>query len=157
MSPNSSLGLRNPILPGFNPDPSLLRVGHDYFLCTSTFEYFPGLPIYHSTDLVNWKLIGHVLTRRSRLDLRECKPGGGIYAPTIRYHKGRFYATVSVTHRGGEYKDPEVSRLWGSAGVVLIGRHRSWLEGSMFGPTISGTRTRGVIQFTMMSAGSIRM
>lgn len=109
-SSTMSTGLRNPILPGFNPDPSLIRVGEDYFLCTSTFEYFPGLPIYHSTDLVNWKLIGHVLTRRSQLDLRECKPGGGIFAPTIRYHNGRFYATVSVTHRGGEYKDPEVSR-----------------------------------------------
>lgn len=109
MTIQSQLGFRNPVLPGFNPDPSLIRVENDYFLCTSTFEYFPGLPIYHSTDLVNWKLIGHVLARKSQLDLRECKPGGGIFAPTIRYHNGRFYATVSVTHGGGPCQAPEVS------------------------------------------------
>lgn len=116
MSAIASTGLRNPILPGFNPDPSLIRVDDDYFLCTSTFEYFPGLPIYHSTDLVNWKLIGHVLTRRSQLDLRECKPGGGIYAPTIRYHQGRFYATVSVINSSGQPKHPEVSHKEGCSG-----------------------------------------
>ena len=60
----------NPILPGFNPDPSIARAGKDFFLTTSTFEYFPGLPIYHSKDLINWNLIGHALTRRSQLEMR---------------------------------------------------------------------------------------
>lgn len=61
--------LINPILPGWNPDPSILRVGNDYFLSTSTFEQFPGHPIYHSTDLVKWSIIGHALTRVSQIPL----------------------------------------------------------------------------------------
>lgn len=82
---------RNPIIPGFYPDPSICRVGEDYYLVTSTFEYFPGLPIFHSRDLVHWQQIGHVLDRPSQLDLDGIKPSGGLYAPTIRYHEGTFY------------------------------------------------------------------
>lgn len=82
---------QNPIIPGFYPDPSICRVGSDYYLVTSTFEYFPGLPIFHSRDLVNWRQIGHVLDRPSQLDLDGIRPSGGLYAPTIRYHDGRFY------------------------------------------------------------------
>jgi beta-xylosidase len=85
---------RNPIVPGFNPDPSIIRVGEDYFLCTSTFEYFPAVPIYHSRDLISWNLIGHALTRRSQLDLRTLPPGIGICAPTLRYHNKRYYMTT---------------------------------------------------------------
>ncbi|KAH0293925.1 hypothetical protein M436DRAFT_71387 [Aureobasidium namibiae CBS 147.97] len=81
----------NPILPGFNPDPSLVRVGEDYYLTTSTFEYHPGLPVYHARDLVNWTLIGHALTRPSQLNLRTGEPGSGIWAPTLRYREGVFY------------------------------------------------------------------
>jgi beta-xylosidase len=77
--------LLNPIIPGFNPDPSICRVGSDYFLATSSFEYFPGVPIYHSTDLVEWRVIGHALSRPSQLFMRQVDPGGGIYAPTLRY------------------------------------------------------------------------
>jgi xylan 1,4-beta-xylosidase len=82
---------RNPIIPGFYPDPSVCRVDEDYYLVTSTFEYFPGLPIFHSRDLVHWRQIGHVLDRPSQLDLDGIRPSGGLYAPTIRYHDGRFY------------------------------------------------------------------
>ena len=81
----------NPILPGFSPDPSICRVGEDYYLVNSTFEYFPGLPIFHSRDLVHWRQIGHVLTRPSQLNLDDVRPSGGLYAPTIRYHDGTFY------------------------------------------------------------------
>ena len=90
----------NPILTGFNPDPSVARAGKDFFLATSTFEYFPGLPIYHSQDLATWTLIGHALTRRSQLDMRTVEPGAGIWAPTLRWRKneggenGRFYLTT---------------------------------------------------------------
>lgn len=92
---------RNPIIPGFNPDPSIVRVGSDYFLVTSTFEYYPGVPIYHSTDLLRWKLIGHVLTRPSQLQMRTVEPSGGVWAPTLRYHhqRRRFYVSVGITHR----------------------------------------------------------
>lgn len=82
---------RNPILPGFYPDPSICRVGDDYYLVTSTFEYFPGLPIFHSRDLVHWRQIGHVLNRPSQLPLDGVRPSGGLYAPTIRYSNGVFY------------------------------------------------------------------
>lgn len=104
-SPSSSLQFKNPIISGFNPDPSIARVGEDYFLTTSTFEYFPGLPIYHSRDLINWNLIGHALTRRSQLDLRTVEPGGGIWAPTLRWRQdaggqnGRFYLATCMWSR----------------------------------------------------------
>ena len=92
---------RNPIIPGFYPDPSICRVGEDYYLVTSTFEYFPGVPIFHSRDLVHWQQIGHVLDRPSQLDLDGIKPSHGIYAPTIRYHDGTFYViTTNVGKRG---------------------------------------------------------
>ncbi|MFL7870984.1 MAG: glycoside hydrolase family 43 protein [Anaerolineales bacterium] len=81
----------NPILPGCYPDPSICRVDEDYYLVTSTFEYFPGLPIFHSRDLIHWEQIGHVLDRPSQLDLDEIRPSGGLYAPTIRHHNGTFY------------------------------------------------------------------
>jgi xylan 1,4-beta-xylosidase len=90
---------RNPILSGFYPDPSLCRVGRDFYLVTSSFEYFPGVPIFHSRDLVHWQQLGHVLARRSQLDLAGVASSGGIYAPTLRYHRGRFF--LVTTHVGG--------------------------------------------------------
>ncbi|PMD47760.1 glycoside hydrolase family 43 protein [Hyaloscypha variabilis F] len=86
----------NPIIPGFNPDPSIVRCGDDYFLATSTFEYFPGVPIYHSKDLISWSLIGHALTRPNQLNLSSQAPSTGVFAPTLRYVKGRFYMATSV-------------------------------------------------------------
>jgi xylan 1,4-beta-xylosidase len=82
---------RNPILPGFYPDPSICRVGEDYYMVTSTFEYFPGVPIFHSKDLVHWRQLGHVLDRPSQLNLDGIEPSRGIWAPTLRYHDGVFY------------------------------------------------------------------
>jgi len=110
-------GYKNPIIPGFHPDPSICAVGEDYYLVTSSFEYFPGVPIFHSKDLVNWEQIGHCLTRESQLDLDKCGVSGGIYAPTIRYHEGTFYmVTTNVSGKGnffvhtqdpaGEWSDP---------------------------------------------------
>jgi hypothetical protein len=81
----------NPIIPGFHPDPSICRVEQDYFLVTSSFEYFPGVPLFHSRNLVHWRQIGHVLTRPSQLPFANWRPSGGIFAPTIRYHDGTFY------------------------------------------------------------------
>jgi alpha-N-arabinofuranosidase len=90
---------RNPVIPGFYPDPSLCRVGRDFYLVNSSFEYFPGVPIFHSRDLVHWQAIGHVLSRRSQLDLTGARSSGGIYAPTLRHDRGRFY--LVTTHVGG--------------------------------------------------------
>jgi xylan 1,4-beta-xylosidase len=93
----------NPILPGFHPDPSVCRVGADFYLVTSTFEYFPGVPIYHSRDLVHWRRIGHCLTRDSQLPLEGAGASGGIFAPTLRYHEGRFYMVTTNTTRGSNF------------------------------------------------------
>lgn len=93
----------NPIISGFYPDPSVCRVGGDYYLVTSTFEYFPGVPIFHSRDLVHWRQIGHVLGRESQLPLEGVGSSGGIYAPTIRYAGGRFYMITTNTQLGCFY------------------------------------------------------
>lgn len=89
--PSTPLLFRNPIIPGFNPDPTICMVPANgdlpatYFLSTSTFEYFPGCAIYTSTDLMSWRLIGHALTRRSQIELRTVEPGAGSWASTLRY------------------------------------------------------------------------
>lgn len=92
---------QNPILPGFHPDPSICRVGEDFYLVTSTFEFFPGVPIYHSKNLVNWELINYCLTSDDQLPLQGVRPSGGIYAPTLRYHNGTFFMTTTNVDAGG--------------------------------------------------------
>ncbi|WP_337101166.1 glycoside hydrolase family 43 protein [Paenibacillus sp. YIM B09110] len=107
----------NPVIPGFYPDPSVCRVDEDYYLVNSSFAYFPGVPIWHSKDIVNWRQVGHCLTRESQLQLEGSPISGGIYAPTLRYHKERYYmVTTNVDHGGhfyvwahdpsGEWSDP---------------------------------------------------
>lgn len=89
----------NPILPGFHPDPSICRVGDDFYLVTSTFEYFPGIPVFHSRDLIHWEQIGHCLTRNSQVQLVPGAPNClNIYAPTIRWHDGVFYVIVTCVN-----------------------------------------------------------
>ena len=80
-------GYKNPVIPGFHPDPSICKVGDDFYLVNSSFEFFPGVPIFHSKDLINWEQIGHCLTRPSQVNLQKIRRSGGIYAPTIRYNK----------------------------------------------------------------------
>ncbi len=82
---------QNPIIPDYYPDPSICKKGNDYYLVTSSFEYFPGAPIFYSSYLFNWEPIGHCLTRKSQLDLDGCGCSKGIYAPTIRHHDDKFY------------------------------------------------------------------
>ncbi len=94
---------QNPILPGTYPDPSVCRVGEDYYLVTSTFCYFPGVPIFHSRDLIHWTQIGHCLTRRSQLNLEGIGSAEGIYAPTLRYYDGRFYMVTTLVGGGGNF------------------------------------------------------
>lgn len=98
----------NPVIPGFYPDPSVCRVGDDYYLVTSSFEYFPGIPLFHSKDLIHWEQIGHCLSRSTQIGLSKDNPNGmGIYAPTIRCHEGRFYVittnVASRPERGGNF------------------------------------------------------
>lgn len=101
---------QNPIIRGYHPDPSICAVGEDFYLVNSTFEFFPGVPVYHSKNLVDWTLIGHVLTRPKQLPLENCRPSAGIFAPTLRYHQGLFYMITTNVSGGGNFivtaKDP---------------------------------------------------
>jgi xylan 1,4-beta-xylosidase len=100
----------NPILAGFYPDPSIIRVQEDFFLVASTFAYFPGIPVFHSRDLVNWKLIGHVMSRPEQMDLTGFGVSRGIFAPSIHFHEGIFYVTCTLVDGKGNFiaaaKDP---------------------------------------------------
>lgn len=93
----------NPVIPGFHPDPSICRDGEDYFLVNSSFEFFPGIPLFHSQDLIHWEQIGHVLTRKSQAELADKNPSKGIWAPTIRMNHGRFYVSATNMSYGGNF------------------------------------------------------
>lgn len=98
--------IRNPILPGFNPDPSICRVGNDYYIATSTFEWYPGVQIHHSTDLVNWRLVKRPLDRASQLDMRGNPDSGGVWAPCLSYADGKFWLVYTDVKRiDGNFKD----------------------------------------------------
>ena len=98
--------IRNPVLPGFNPDPSILRVNDDYYIATSTFEWFPGVQIHHSKDLVHWRLLTHPVTRTSQLDMRGNVSSSGVWAPCLSYSDGTFYLIYSnVRSYKGPFKD----------------------------------------------------
>lgn len=122
----------NPILPGFHPDPSICRVGSDYYLVTSTFEWFPGLPVFHSRDLVHWRSIGHALDRPDQLPLDGVAPSAGLFAPTLRHHDGTFYLLCTLVDgqtRSGNFavtaSDP--AGPWSDP---------YWLEGDGFDPSL---------------------
>ena len=93
---------QNPLLSGFYPDPSICRVGDDYYMVTSSFVYFPGLPIFHSKDLIHWEQIGHGISSPEQLDYKNCETSLGLWAPTIRYHKGTFYIINTFVSGGRE-------------------------------------------------------
>lgn len=125
--------ITNPILTGFNPDPSLCRQGEDYYIATSTFEWFPGVRIYHSRDLKNWRLVSTPLDRVSMLDMKGNPDSGGIWAPCLSYADGQFwllYTDVKIVDspwkNGRNFlvtappsKAPGVSRSrWATAGLI---------------------------------------
>ena len=113
--------IRNPILPGFNPDPSICRVGEDYFIATSTFEWYPGVQIHHSRDLANWRLVTRPLSRASQLDLRGEPDSCGVWAPCLSYADGKFWLVYTDVKRfDGDFKDahnyivtaPDIAGPW---------------------------------------------
>lgn len=101
----------NPILAGFYPDPSICRAGDDYYLVNSSFAYYPGLPLFHSKDLLNWKQIGHAMDRPRQLDLEGAGVSRGLFAPAISYHNGIFYIVCTEVSRLGNFvitaRDPK--------------------------------------------------
>ena len=130
------MNYHNPVIPGFHPDPSVCRVGDDYFLVTSSFTYFPGVPIFHSTNLVDWTQIGNVLDRPAQLDLSATWDWSslGIYAPTLRYHDGRFWIiTTNVGSTGAlSFSSPATT-------PAAPGRTPSWCRSRASIPTWPGT------------------
>ena len=98
IDPKEPVTFINPVITGNSSDPSICRVGEDYYLVTSSFQYFPGVPVYHSKDLVNWELIGYCLDR-----LTQIPEGLNIFASTIRYNNGTFYMITTNTARGGNF------------------------------------------------------
>lgn len=96
---------QNPILAGFYPDPSIERVGDDYYMVNSTFGFYPGVPVFHSRDLVNWTQVGNAIDRPDTMPFGSSVSlnGGGIYAPTIRFHDGLFYLATTCVGCGGNF------------------------------------------------------
>lgn len=110
----------NPILPGFNPDASILRVGSDYYIATSTFEWWPGIEIYHSTDLINWALIAEPVSRTSQVNLFGNYNSGSLWAPALSWCAGKFYLIYTDVKTTGTFKDtlnylieaPDITGPW---------------------------------------------
>jgi len=98
---------QNPIIKGFYPDPSICRVEDTFYLVNSSFQFLPGVPLFASKDLVNWKQIGHCLTKSSQVDMRGVECSMGIFAPTLRFYEGKFYLVTTniVKDQGSKYKD----------------------------------------------------
>ncbi|WP_213815451.1 glycoside hydrolase family 43 protein [Glaciihabitans sp. dw_435] len=139
----------NPLIPGFNPDPSAVKVGDDYYLVTSTFEYLPGIPVYHSTDLVDWTQIGNVATRPEQLDLATIPTLGGVWAPTIRFRDGVFYVIVTVAMGGGcvVFTATDPAGPWSDptllSGIAGIDPDLAWGDDGTAYVTFSGLTTTG--------------
>ena len=134
-----------PLLSGTYPDPSICRVGDDFYLVTSTFEYFPGLPVFHSTNLRDWTQIGHVIDRVDQLDLSGVASSRGLYAPTIRHHEGVFYLVctlvegtgpsgnfvMTATDAAGPWSDPHwLTDAEGFDPSLLFHEGRCWYVGT---------------------------
>lgn len=139
----------NPVLPGFNPDPSVVRVDDAYYLVTSTFEYMPGLPVYRSTDLRSWTQIGNVITRMEQGELATAPTGGGVWAPTIRHRDGVFYLIITIamgrgcvvftaTDPAGEWSDGVLIE-----GIEGIDPDLAWDDEGTAIVTYSGLVTKG--------------
>lgn len=101
---------QNPVQRGFFPDPSVIRVGEDYYMVNSSFQYFPAIPISHSKDMVNWRIIGHAITDNEYMDISDIPDSHGIWAPDISYHNGKFYIFATLRLHGTGKRDNNVLR-----------------------------------------------
>lgn len=113
--------LYNPLVNGFHPDPSVVRVGDAWYLATSTFEYLPGIAIHRSTDFETWDLIGHVATRPGQLGVETVPTGGGAWAPTIRHHDGRFHLVITDAMGRGmlHFTADDAAGPWSDGDLIL--------------------------------------
>ena len=153
---------RNPILTGFYPDPSVCRVGDDYYLINSSFAYFPGIPVFHSRDLVNWQQIGNVISRPDQLHYDHQGVSRGIFAPAISCHDGTFYVVCTMidsdgnfvatsTNPAGPWSDPTLLRFEGiDPSLFFDDDGRAWMlnNGAPVGtPLYSGHRAIWIQEF----------
>jgi xylan 1,4-beta-xylosidase len=160
----------NPLIPGFNPDPSCVLVDGTYYLVTSSFEYVPGLPVYRSTDFVTWEHIGNVATREAQIGVATSPSGGGVWAPTIRYRDGIYYVIVCImgSARGCVvFTASDPAGQWSDGttieGVEGIDPDLAWDDGGTAYVTYSGWRItttgathRGILQARVdLSAGKV--
>ena len=100
----------NPVQRGFFPDPSVIRVGDDYYMVNSSFQYFPAIPISHSRDMVHWHIIGHAITNPEWLDISDIRDSHGIWAPDIEYVDGKYYVYVTLRLNADGKRDNNVMR-----------------------------------------------
>ena len=150
----------NPVLSGFHPDPTVCRVGDTFYLANSSFEYFPGIPLHSSTDLVTWTRIGHAVDRPGQVPLQRVNDSGGLYAPTLRHHDGVFYLACTVvggerpgsfyltaTEAAGPWSDPVwLDDAHGIDPTIYFADGRAWWAGSyhdqhfcgLYAPVCSG-------------------
>ncbi|MEV4315045.1 glycoside hydrolase family 43 protein [Actinocrispum sp. NPDC049592] len=149
-------GFSNPVVPGFHPDPSVCRAGDDYYLVCSSFEYFPGLPVFHSRDLVHWTQIGNALHRPL-----DTPSSGGIYAPTLRHHDGRFWLIVTDVSVGTflmTATDP--AGPWSSPipapGITGIDPDLAWDEDGTCWCTYAGVEQIRIDPYTGQTSGAVR-
>jgi xylan 1,4-beta-xylosidase len=140
----------NPLLPGFNPDPSIVLADGVYYLVTSTFEYLPGIPVYRSTDLIRWTHVGNVATRPEQVGVTDVATGGGVWAPTIRYRDGVFYVivTIAMSPRGCVvFTATDPGGTWSDGvsidGIDGIDPDLAWDDDGTAYVTFSGLRTSG--------------
>ena len=175
----------NPVLPGCYPDPSICRVGEDYYLVTSTFEYFPGLPVFHSRDLGSWEQLGHVVDRADQLNFDGIASSGGLYAPTIRHHDGMFWVVCTLVDqqdesRGGNFlmtatdpAGPWSGPVWLDAegidpSIFFDDDGRAWLHGTrrarepqwpdqteVWGAFRAGRRARATLEHARDADGTV--
>ncbi|MFJ8693556.1 glycoside hydrolase family 43 protein [Streptomyces roseolilacinus] len=153
----------NPVIPGFHPDPSVCRVGDDYYLACSSFEYFPGVPLFHSRDLVHWTQIGNALDRPDQLRLPADTPAsGGIYAPTLRHHDGRFWLIVTNVSDGGNllFTTTDPAGPWSDPvrlpGVTGIDPDLAWDEEGTCWCTVAGVHQVRIDPYTGETFGPPR-
>ena len=142
--------LPNPLIPGFSPDPSIALADGAYYLVNSTFEYLPAIPVYRSTDLISWTHIGNVATRPDDIGLADVPTGGGVWAPTIRYHDGVFFivVTLAMSPRGCVvFTATNPAGPWSDGitidGVVGIDPDLAWDDDGTAYVTFSGLHTTG--------------
>jgi alpha-N-arabinofuranosidase len=158
----------NPILPGYYPDPSIERVGNDYYLVNSSFAYFPGIPVWHSTDLVHWKQIGNAIDRPGQLDFSGLATSRGVFAPDISHYAGTFYIVntcvdckgnflITAQRPEGPWSDPvwlpfdgiDPSIFWNDDGRAYI----VWNDAPQGAPLYDGHRAIWIQEFDPSTRG----